>query len=128
MSPTTLSRRKPEGPLETPGVGRPYFGVDDARRTLAVERVENLLGRDPAHVLARFLGDPGRVRARQHVVELQQRVLRRRRLLVPDVAPGPGDTFFAQRIVQRPLIVNETARGRDEERVRLHQRELLRAD
>src|SRR5882757_11132428 len=107
MSPTTLSRRKPEGPLETPGVGRPYFGVDDARRPLAVERVENLLGRDPAHVLARFLGDPCRMRARQHIVELQQRMVRRRRLLVPDIEPGAGDPLAAQGIFQRLLVMNE---------------------
>src|ERR1700730_7131185 len=94
-------------PLEPFRVVRPDLGVDDARRPLAVERVENLLGRDPAHVLARLLGDPCGMRARQHVVELQQRVLRRRRLLVPDVEAGAGDPLVAQRVIQRLLVVNE---------------------
>ena len=77
-------------------VMRPDLGIDDARRPLAVERVQHLLGGDAAHVLARFAGDAGGVRARQHVVELQQRMLRRRRLLGPDVEAGARDALFLQ--------------------------------
>src|ERR1700736_3366833 len=39
-----LRRCKPERPLKPPGVIGPNLGVDDARRPLAVERIENLLG------------------------------------------------------------------------------------
>ena len=86
-----LPRRKPKSPLEAPGVIRPYLGVDDARRPLAIERVQKLLGGDPAHVLPRFPGHAGRMRACEHVVELQQRMIRRRRLLGPYVEAGACD-------------------------------------
>src|ERR1700744_5205406 len=66
-----LPRHKPKRLLEPLHVLRPDFEVDDARRAFAVEGVEHLLGRDPAHVLAGFVGDAGGVRARQNVVELQ---------------------------------------------------------
>src|ERR1700719_3311029 len=46
-----LCRRKPEHPRKALGIVRPDLGVDDARRPLAVERVEHLLGGYPAHVL-----------------------------------------------------------------------------
>src|SRR5215216_8109829 len=48
-----LFRRKPKRALEPPGVGRPHLGVNDARRSLAVQRGENLFGGDFAHI------DPG---------------------------------------------------------------------
>ena len=83
--------------LEALGVGRPYLGIDQARRPLAVERVENLLGGDLAHVHPRFPGHTGGVRARQHIVELQQRMIRRRRFLGPDVEAGAGNLLVAQR-------------------------------
>src|SRR5262245_5706924 len=58
--------------LEALGVQRPDLRVDDARGVLAVEGVDELLGGDAAHVDARLAGDARRVRARQHVVELEQ--------------------------------------------------------
>src|SRR5258707_10818783 len=63
----------------------PDFRVDDARRAHAVERIEDLLGGNPAHVGPRFPGHTSGMRARQHIVELKQRMVRRRRLLGPDV-------------------------------------------
>jgi rhodanese-related sulfurtransferase len=87
-------------------IGRPHLRIDDPRRALAVERVKQLLGGDAAHVDPRLLGHAGRMRARQHIVELQQRMLRRRRLLVPDIEPGAGDALFLQRVVERPFVVD----------------------
>src|SRR6516165_8054211 len=52
----------------------------------------------------------------------------RGRLLVPYVEPGAGNAAFAQGLDQRRLVVDEAARGADEIGVRLHQRELARAD
>jgi len=92
-----LPRRKPKRPLETSAVGGPYLGVDDARRPLAVERIEDLLGGNLAHVRARFPGHPRSMRACQHVIELQQRMVRRRRLLGPDIETRPGNELVAQR-------------------------------
>src|ERR1700736_6959496 len=88
--------------LEPFGVQRPYLGVDDAGRRLAVERVDELLGGDAAHVHARLMGDAGSVRARQHVVELEQRMIARRRLLAPHVEPGAGDPLAAQSLKTPP--------------------------
>src|SRR5689334_2544581 len=60
--PFGLFRRHAERARKSLAVMRPDLGIDDARRSLAVERVENLLGGDAAHVLARLAGDTGGVR------------------------------------------------------------------
>src|ERR1700740_3659586 len=76
-----LPRGEAQCALEPLRVQRPDLGVDDAGRRLAVERVDELLGGDAAHVHPRLMRDAGGMRARQHVVERQQRMLTRRRLL-----------------------------------------------
>src|SRR6516225_7731007 len=43
-------RPKPEGLLEPLGIGRPHLRIDDAGRALAVERHDQLLGGDAAHI------------------------------------------------------------------------------
>ena len=78
-----------------------------------------LLGGDTAHVFAGLPGDAGGMRARHHVIELQQRMIGRRRLFCPDVEAGAGDFAGAQRVQQRVLVVNKTARGGDEKGMRL---------
>jgi hypothetical protein len=93
---------------------------------LAVEGVEDLLGGDLAHVETRLRGDARRMRAYQHVVELQQRMLARRRLGRPNVKPGPGDLPAPQGIGKRGLVMKlATGRG-DEIGMWAHQRQLLR--
>src|SRR5690348_15488350 len=106
-----LFRRHAERAREALAIMRPDLGIDDPRRSLAVERVKNLLGGDAAHVLARLAGDACGVRARQHIVELQQGVLGRRRLLRPDVEAGAGDALILQGLQQCVLVVDEAARG-----------------
>jgi hypothetical protein len=59
------------------------------------------------------------MRARHHFIELQQRMIGRRRLFCPDVEAGAGDFSGAQRLQQRILVVNKTARGGDEKGMRL---------
>ena len=100
-NPPTLSRCKSEGPLKTLDVIGPDFRIDDAWRPLAIERVKHLLGGYPRHVLPRLPGHPRGMRARQHIVELQQRMVGRRRLLGPDVKSGAGNALVAQRLEQR---------------------------
>ena len=100
-------RREAERLFEPLDVGRPDLRVNDARRPLAVERIQHLLGGDPAHILARFLGHACGVRARQHIVELQERMIRRRRLLGPDIEAGARE--FA--LMQPHAYFITTARG-----------------
>ena len=118
----------PRTPGKSLGINRPHLRIDDARRTLAVERHDQLLGRDAPHVGARLVRHPRRVRARHHIVEGEQRMIGRWRLLVPHVEPGAGDLFSPQRVGERALVVDVAARGGDEIGVRLHQRERARAD
>src|SRR3981081_617826 len=92
-----LCRCKPESPLEALGIAGPYLGVDDARPPRAVKRVETLLAGYPAHVRPRFPGHSRRMRARKHIIELQQRMIRRWRFFGPDIQASPGDQFVAQR-------------------------------
>src|SRR5262245_36815632 len=121
-------RPKSEGPLESLGVSRPDLWIDDAGRALAVERHDELFGRDAAHIGARLPRHARGVRRRDHVVELQQRMIGRGRLLVPHVNAGACDLFRPQRLGERPLVVDEAARGGDEIGVRLHQLKLACAD
>src|SRR5260370_8716615 len=72
--PQPLGRRKPKSPLETPGVIAPNLGVDDARRPLAVERIENLLGGNHGHVFARFFGYARRMPAPPPIVDPPRRI------------------------------------------------------
>ena len=88
---------------------RPCLGIDNAWRPLAIERIEHLLGRDPAHVFARLPGDSSGVRARQHVVELQQRMFRRRWFLGPDVETCARNALLLERTQERGFVVDETA-------------------
>src|SRR4051794_31351750 len=123
-----LSRREPESALETFGISGPYLAVDDARRPLAVERVKHLLRGDPAHVLPRLSGHPSRMRAREHIIELKQRMLRRWRLFGPHVDTCARNQLLVEGIHQRGFIMDEAPRRRNEISVRLHQRELSRPD
>src|SRR6266550_678731 len=84
-------RREPERLLEARRVAQPDLRIEHAGDGLAVERREHLIGRNAAHVLARLARDAGRVRTDHHVVHLQQRVIERRRLLLPHVEPCACD-------------------------------------
>ena len=64
--------------------------------------------------------------ARQHIVELKQRMVGRRRLLGPDVETRACNEPVAQRLEQRGFIVDKTSRRGDEIGVWLHQREFAR--
>src|SRR5512132_1178379 len=89
-------RPKAEGLLESFRVRRPYLRIDNAGRALAVKRHHELLGGDAAHIGARLHCHAGGMRGCEHVIELQQRVVGPRRLLVPHVDPGAGDLFCPQ--------------------------------
>jgi hypothetical protein len=64
------------------------------------------------------------VRARQHIIQLQQWVFRRRRFPGPDVEASARNALFAQRLEESGFVVNEAARRSDEVGVRPHQRKL----
>src|SRR5947209_332487 len=74
-------RHEPEHLLVACRIARPDLRIEHARDWLAVQRRKDLLGGDASHVLARLMGDAGGVRRNHHVVELEQRVIERRRLL-----------------------------------------------
>ena len=76
-------------------------------------------------VARRLDGDARGVRARDHVVERQQRVAGSGGSSWNTSMPAPAIAPLVERVVQRGLVVHRPARGRDEERARLHARELL---
>src|SRR5262249_37431254 len=80
-----LTRRAAEFPGKAPRIGRPDFRIDDTRRALAGQCRDHLLGGDLRHVAAGIVGNAGGVRADEHVVERHQRVVVRRRLLLPHI-------------------------------------------
>src|SRR5262245_27011973 len=62
------------------------------------------------------------------LMQLVQRIVGRQRLLGEYVERGPTDAARAQRLSQRGLIDQLAARRVDEQRGRLHQADLARAD
>ena len=59
-------------PFEPLAIRRPHLRVDQPRRALAVQDVDQLLGRETRHVVARFMCGSRGVRADQNVVECHQ--------------------------------------------------------
>ena len=80
---------------------------------------------DPGDVAAALMRHPGGVLGDDDVVHVQQRMLGRRRLLLPHVEPGGGEMAAGQRRMQRRLVVDVAARGGDEDRAGLHPGEAL---
>jgi len=62
------------------------------------------------------------------VLHPSQRVVERQRLGIEHIERRADDPLGLQRLDERRLVDNQPARGVDEERGRLHQRELARAD
>src|SRR3954463_12439186 len=121
MTTSPALRRKSEGLLETCRIAWPDRRIEYALDRFAIERRDHLLGGETAHVLARLARDTRRVRRDDHVVELQERMFERRRLLFPHVESRTGDFLRAQRVLQRIFVMDAAARRRDEIGVRLHQ-------
>src|SRR4051794_17077512 len=102
--------------------------VHDVARRLAA-RVGGHRGEGRAGDAAEALVGPAqRVRRDDDVVELEERVVGGRRLLLEDVDRGAGDGPVDERPMQRLLVDDRAARRVDEIGGGLHQRELARAD
>jgi hypothetical protein len=67
-----------------------------------------------------------RVWRKDDVVERDERMCRRERLLVEDVQRRTRDVLFGERSDERPLVDDRAARNVDQVRGRLHKGELLR--
>src|SRR5436309_3219377 len=83
-----LIRAEPQNSRKAVAVGWPDFGVQQSRRSLAVEDVQQLFGGDPGYIVPRLPRDPGRVRTDHDVVEVKQRMVGGRRLVLPNVQAG----------------------------------------
>ena len=70
----------------------------------------------------------GGMEACDHAVELEQRVVERRRLAFPHVEPGAADMAGLERFEQGHLVVDAAARRRDEQRAGLHPLQCARVD
>src|SRR3954451_9475946 len=112
MTTSPALRRKAERLLEARRIARPDLRIEHALYRLAVEGRDHLLGGETAHVLARLARDTRRVRRDAHVVELQERMFERRRLLFPHVESRTGDFLRAQRVLQRIFVMDAAARRR----------------
>ena len=117
----------PQYPLEPRTVLRPHLRIDQPRRAFAVQDVDQLLGREPCHVVAQLIRCSGGMRADQHVIERHQPVVVRRRFILPHIQSRTRNLLRRQRIGQRVLVVDAAPRRGDEIRMLLHQRELARA-
>ena len=125
-----------EGERGDAEAGAAELAVVHARKSYAVEHAHGLPAQPRRDVLDRVavehLVGPGRhvaeVGREQRARRLAQLAVLRQRLLGVDVERGAGDRALAQRRQQRVLVDDRPARGVDQQRRRLHQRELARAD
>ena len=98
------------------------------RELLAGAQPAAVLHRDGEAPLEGFAGLPGDVRRHRDVVEAEQRVVLRRRLLGEHVEAGGGEAPALQRGAQRLRVHQPAARGIDQDRPGLHAREPRRVD
>src|SRR5688572_5809335 len=105
-----------------------HGAIDHAARHAAVLDVEDGLHVRRAIAGEALIGPAQGVRRQDHVVELQDRIVRRRRLLLEHVEPGARDAPLGEHPGQRLLIDDRPARGIDEIGGRLHQRQALGID
>src|SRR4051794_12236058 len=106
MTTSPALRRKAERLLETRRIAWPDIRIEHPPDRLALQRRDHLFGGEAPHVLACFARDARRVRRDDHVVELQERMFERRRLLLPHVESGACDLLRAQRVLKRLFIMN----------------------
>ena len=110
---TVLAPTRTE-PLGSPNVPA-GLEIDETRRHLAREQVDPLLRRCPRHLVHRFVRDTCDVRGCDDVVERQQRVIGRRRLLQEDIDAGSRDLACRECSCQGVLVMNAAPRRVEEE-------------
>ena len=108
-------------------IERPSLGIDHSGRYAALEQRDPLMRGGGDHLQDRLVRQAGVVRGGNDVVHRQQRMIQRRRLLQEHIQPGAGQLPLVQRLGQGCLVMDAAAGGVDEIRVRLHRRELRRA-
>src|SRR5262245_19490747 len=111
-----------------PAEARPHLGIHEHVGALAAQDAEHLAG-DLHGGLARGLAsDAGDVRRARHVLEAQDRIVRGRRRVFPDVEPGGAERAARQRLEERALVLDGAARRVDVDRARLHEADRLLVD
>src|SRR6202011_5155212 len=85
-------------------VGQYGGRIDRIAGRTAVEVLDDLVGDIERDVHLCFLRAGSKMRSDDHLRELQQRVVLRRRLLVEDVDGGTGDVAVRDRLRQRALV------------------------
>src|SRR5271163_2767271 len=106
----------------------PHVRVEQPWRHATIENRLPLRGggdRDVTHGLDR---DTGGVRSGDDVVQVQQRVVRPRRLVVEYIQTCAGDAAADKRLQQRPFVVYRSARSGNKVSGGFHRRELALAD
>src|SRR5260370_36276180 len=103
------------------------FRIDAVGRHLAVEEREDVVDRDIRHLLAYLDNGAAEMRRERDVGQLAQGSIDLR-LVLEHIEPGTRDALGLERAQQRRLVDDRPARGVDQERGRLHQAQLTRAD
>src|SRR5882672_2148848 len=106
---------------------RPSLGVEQVGRPLPGERRGEVLRRERGHGRARGARGAADVRHQRDIVEVEKSGVEPR-LALEHVEAGRCDALFLERRDQRRVVDDPAAGGVDQDRGRLHQRELLRAD
>src|SRR5262250_1871599 len=120
----SLTARAALPPAET----SPHVWIHEHIGPLAAQDAEHL-SRDLHRRLARRLAcDPGDVGRAHHVLEVQDRVVRGRGLVFPDVEPGGAELAARERLEERALVLDRAARGVDVDRAGLHEPDRLLVD
>jgi hypothetical protein len=99
-----------------------------ASRSAALKPAGDVVGRLAVEGAVDAVGDVADVRRGENGVQRSQRVAGRQRLGVEDIETGSGDAPRPQRVDERRLVDDRTARCVDEQRCWLHERELVCAD
>src|SRR5918999_1448415 len=101
--------------------------VDQELRPASVVHRDHGGDRGAGDIAEELVGPGERMGSDDHVVQLEQRIVRRCGLLLEHVEAGARDAARRERLVQRLFIHHQPARHVDEKGARLHERELARS-
>jgi hypothetical protein len=128
-APVALTRsdgeRRPRLPLTE---ARPHLGIHEHLGPLATQYPQHLARDLHRHLAVGLARDAGDVRRADDVLEVEQRVVPRRRLVLPHVEARGRQPAAREGLEERALVLHGTARGVDVDRARLHEGEGLLAD
>src|SRR6266545_2168032 len=110
-----------DGARLPPAEARPHVRIHQHLGPLAAQDAQHLARDLHRRLAGRLPRDARHVRGAHDVLEVEDRIVPGRGLVLPDVEAGGGELATGQRLEERPLVLHRAARGVNEDGARLHE-------